>query len=283
MKIYWKRTGIITLSALVGIYGVIVGELYFRQSDHLYRPKAEWKTTPASAGLRFEEVAFAAADGTKLSGWFVPAEGTERGVVLFFHGNYGNISYEMGPIGLYHQLSYSIFLIDYRGFGKSEGKPSEKGVAMDADAALAWLTAEKGYAAEKIVICGRSFGGAVAIPLAARSKPRALIAEAAFSSLGDIAADMHPYFPVQYLLKEKHDSESAIGRVTSPVFVAHSKDDDLIPVAHGRRLYAAANEPKTYFEFIGPHNNSAYPESQAMYRKGLEAFLDSLDKGTPGK
>jgi fermentation-respiration switch protein FrsA (DUF1100 family) len=185
----------------------------------------------------------------------------------------------MEPIGLYHDLGYSIFLVDYRGYGKSAGKPSERGVAMDADAALAWLTGEKKYPLERIVICGRSFGAAVAIPLAARSKPRALIAEAAFSSLGAIAADLHPYFPVQYLLKEKHDSQSVIGRVTCPVFVAHSKEDDLIPVAHGRRLYAAANEPKTYFEYIGPHNNSRYPESQAMYRRGLTAFLDSLDGG----
>lgn len=273
--------GLIGLTALLAAYGVIAADLYFHQSARVYRPTTSWKTTPSSEGYRFESVPFTAADGTSLSGWFVPASSRERGVILFFHGNHGNISYEMAPIALYHNLGYSIFLIDYRGYGKSAGKPSEKGIAMDADAALSWLVNEKGYLTHEIIYCGRSFGAAVAIPLATRSKPRALIVEAAFSSLGDIAADLHPYFPTRHLLKEKYDSESVMGKVTSPVLVAHSKEDDLIPVAHGRRLYAAANEPKTYFEFIGPHNNNRHPLSQAMYRKGVGEFLDSLEKNTP--
>jgi len=271
----FRKFVIFVLSGVSLYYGGNVLALYLNQSSHIYHPEREWIATPGKIGLGYEEVSFRAADGVKLSGWYVKAI-RERAVVLFCHGNAGNISHELGPIGVFTDLGLTFFLFDYRGYGKSEGTPSERGTTLDADAAWNFLVNEKKVSPKNIIICGRSFGAAVAIPLAVRHTPTALIAEAAFTSLADIASDMHPYFPVRWLVKYRYDSVRQLPKVHCPVLVVHSRDDQLVPYKHGQRLFKAANEPKKFLEITGPHNNKDDLHSQALYRKGLSAFIDGL-------
>ena len=269
------RIGAFLLSAVLGIYLVSLGRLYFNQGSYIYHPETQWIFTPKEIGLDFEEITFRAADGVELSGWFVPAK-ADRATILFCHGNTGNISYERIPIKDFNDLGLSAFFFDYRGYGHSRGKITEAGVALDADAAWAYLTEVKKILPDKIIICGRSFGATVAIPLAARKNPRALMVEAAFTSLSDIAAVLHPNFPVKFFLNGHYDSISILPKVHCPVFVVHSREDQLIPFAHGRRLFEAAPNPKTFVEITGPHNNKNDPASQALYQKGVADFINNL-------
>jgi fermentation-respiration switch protein FrsA (DUF1100 family) len=263
-------------AGLVFVYGAAAAELYFNQSAYIYHPRPDWGFTPQALDLPFEDVDFRSADGTRLSGWYVPAKGAARGVMLFCHGNTGNISNEAGPIGLFTDLGFDFFLFDYRGFGKSEGAPDEKGIAADADAAWDYLVKVRKVDPSRIVICGRSFGAAVAIPLAVRHTPKALIVEAAFTSLADIGERLHPFFPVRLLLRARYDSVSKLPKVRCPVLVAHSREDELIPFEFGRKLFAAAPEPKEFLEITGPHNNKDDFVSQATYRRGVSKFLDKV-------
>lgn len=281
MKRILPRVAATLAAVLGGLYLYAAADLYFRQSAYIYHPKPEWTLTPRDLGLEFEDVSFRAGDGTRLSGWFVPAKGARRGTVLFCHGNAGNISSESIPIKLYTEIGFDIFLFDYRGFGKSEGTPDEKGTTLDADAAWEHLVKTRGIPPAEIVILGRSFGAAVAIPLAVRrsaagDKPRALFVEAAFTSLADIGERLHPYFPVRLLIRSRYESLRSIPQVRCPILVVHSHEDELIPFEHGRRLVEAAPEPKTFLDITGPHNNKNDPVSQAQYRQGVIKYLDRI-------
>ena len=135
---------------------------------------------------------------------------------------------------------------------------------------------EKKIPLNEIIILGRSFGGAVAIPLAAKYTPRALIVEASFTSLADVGAKLHPFFPVKWLLKESYNSIELLPTVKSPVLVVHSRDDQLVPYSEGQRLFEAASHPKRFLQITGPHDNRNHPDSQALYRKGIDSFLRYL-------
>ncbi len=149
---------------------------------------------------------------------------------------------------------------------------------MDAEAALNFLLNEKKVPLDRILLLGRSFGGSVAIPLAVKHPFRALIVEASFTSLADIGAKMHPFFPVRQLLRDPYNSIAFLPKVKSPVLVVHSRNDQLIPYEQGRRLYEAAPEPKQFLEITGPHDNRNDPVSQATYRRGIADYLNWLDK-----
>ncbi len=265
------------LLAAVSVYIAAAAHLYFNQASYVYHPTKEWTATPEKIGLEYEDVTFSAADGTRLSGWYIPAKDS-RGTLLFCHGNANNISYELSPMAMYHKLGFTLFFFDYRGYGHSEGAPSQKGVQLDAQAALDFLLSEKEIRLDQIILLGRSFGGSVAIPLAAKHAFRALIVEASFTSLADIGAKMHPFFPVRQLLRDPYNSIAFLPAVKSPVLVVHSRDDQLIPYEQGRRLYEAVPEPKQFLEITGPHDNRNDPASQAMYRRGIADYLDWLDK-----
>ena len=270
-----KKTIFVLCAAGAVLYAVACLYLYFNQDKLIYHPRKEWTTTPNSLGLQYSEVTFKAADGTALSGWFTPAV-RERGVILFCHGNSNNISYELGPLKVFHELGFSMFLFDYRGYGHSEGRPSEKGMGMDADAALDYLVKQKKIPMNQIVIQGRSLGGGVAIPLAVRHAPRALLVDSSFTSLVELASIRYPIFPIGQILKYRYNSIHEIPKLKCPVLITHSRQDQIIPFSFGRRLYEAAPEPKTFLEITGPHDNRDYPASQAKYRRGVEAFLKDI-------
>jgi fermentation-respiration switch protein FrsA (DUF1100 family) len=260
---------------VLGVYLALGLVLYVSQSRLLYYPNVPSRAvvaTPARIGLAYEEVAFVAADGVRLHGWFLPAGAAPRGVLLFFHGNAGNISHRLDSLAIFHRLGLSVLIFDYRGYGRSEGKVTEAGTYLDAEAAWRHLTETRGIPEDSIVLFGRSLGAAVAARLATRRRPRALILESGFTSVPDLAARYYRIFPVRWLTRFRYDARAALGAVQCPVLIAHSRDDEIIPVAHGRALFAAAAEPKAFLELGGGHNDG-FLASGRTYTDGLAAFL----------
>ncbi len=257
-------------------YALLVALLYLTQGRMLYLsniPGRDLTATPADIGLAYEDVSLETSDGVMLHGWFVPA-GTSR-VLLFFHGNAGNISHRLESIRQFRSLGLSVFIIDYRGYGRSGGRTTEAGIDRDADAAWRHLTDERGVRADDIVIFGRSLGGSVAARLAAREKPLGLIVESSFTSVPDVAQELYPWLPARWLSRLKHATRDHVRKVRCPVLVIHSQDDEIIPFHHGEAIYAAAPEPRTLLRLRGLHND-AFLRDGRTYTLGLQAFLRSL-------
>ncbi len=229
-------------------------------------------------GLPVEDAWFEASDGTRLHGWFVARE-SPRAIVLFCHGNAGNVTNRAFLLrDLRDRLGVSALVFDYRGYGRSEGRPSEEGILQDARAARTWLADRADVAESEIVLMGRSLGGAVAVDLAAEEGGRALILESTFASLPDVAAHHYPWLPVRMLMRTRLDSVSKIGRYDGPLFQSHGTADRVVPLASGRRLFEAAGQPKRFVELPGADHNSPYPRD--YYRK-LSAFLDAHSPNPP--
>lgn len=269
------------LVVLVGSYGALVALVYAMQSRLLYLPNVagrELVTTPAAAGLPFETVRIETGDGLALHGWFVPAADACR-VVLFFHGNAGNISHRIDSLQVFHALGLDVLIVDYRGYGQSEGHPSEQGTYADARAAWRWLTQERGYRSEQVVLFGRSMGAAIAAELATRVAPAAVILESAFTSVPDLAARYYWYLPVRSLARFAYATGDLVDGIDAPVLVVHSREDEIVPFEHGRAIFERAREPKALLEITGDHN-SGFVTSGDHYVGGLRAFLGSLPEWT---
>ena len=223
--------------------------------------------------MDYEDVTVETPDGLSLHGWFIPGQSAET--VLFFHGNAGNISHRLDSIRQFRSLGLSIFIIDYRGYGQSEGRTTEKGMYRDAEAAWRYLTVRRGIAASDIIVFGRSLGASVASWLAGRHEPRALIVESSFTSVPDIAQEIYPWLPARWLSRLKHSTRDYVRGVDCPVLVVHSRDDEIIPFHHGESIFAAANEPRSLLSIRGGHND-AFLDDEAAYIGGLRTFLDEI-------
>jgi fermentation-respiration switch protein FrsA (DUF1100 family) len=245
--------------------------LFFNQSKMVYLPQRDMAGSPASIGLRYEEVSFKAGDGVRLHGWFIPSD-PARGVLLFCHGNAGNISYRLDSVSIFHRLGLSIFIFDYRGYGRSEGEPTEEGTYSDAEGAWEYLTKEKRTPPQSIVLFGRSLGGSIAARTAKNRPAGALILESAFSSFKEAAEDVYPWLPVRLLARYDYDTAASVAHIRCPVLIIHSRDDELIPFRHGQRLFSAAKDPKSFLEISGGHNDG-FLRSGKPYLEGLEAFF----------
>lgn len=270
----WKGPlvlGIWIVIIVIGVCIVFIAQLYFSQSRYIYFPDRSLLADPSSIGLQFESVYFEAADGIKLSGWFIPSD-SARGVLLFCHGNAGNISHRLESIQIFHQLGLDVFIFDYRGYGQSEGKPTETGTYQDAAAAWRYLVEERKLASTDIVVFGRSLGGAIASWLAQQHTPRALIVESSFTSIPDIAATLYRYLPVRQLLRFDYNTAEYLSRVNCPVLVVHSRNDEMMPFSHGQRLFEVAGEPKQFLEISGTHNEG-FLMSGERYEQGLDVFI----------
>ena len=261
---------VITVTAA---YCVLCLLLFFFQSHLIYFSQIgrEDFVTPQQAGMDYQEIKINSA-GEELHGWFVPAP-QARGVVLFFHGNAGNISHRLDYLRMFRELGFSVLIFDYRGFGKSSGEPSEIGTYQDAEAAWNYLVETRRVAPSSIVLFGESLGGAVAAWLAARVKPRAMIITSTFTSLPDLGAKLYPLFPVRLLVRHEYNTRKYLQAATCPVLIVHSREDEIVPFEHGEQLYAAAHEPKQLLEIHGGHNTSLIL-SRDLWMKGVGAFLD---------
>ncbi len=265
-RILWTVARIFICS-YVGFAAVI----FLFQSRFVYFPRRNVENTPEDIGLSYEEVFFQAADGVKLCGWFVPSK-SARGTLLFCHGNAGNISHRLYSIHLFNQLHLSTFIFDYRGYGKSEGKPSEKGTYLDSEAAWQYLRQQRQVPAERIIVFGRSLGGAVAAHLASEQTPAALIIESAFTSIPDLGAKLYPFLPIRLLCRFDYNTLEYVQHAACPMLVVHSRNDEMIPFGHGRQLFEAAKEPKEFLELVGSHNDAAATSGEA-YQESLQRFI----------
>lgn len=229
-------------------------------------PGGNW----APWGIAVEDAWFNAADGTKIHGWYVAHE-RPRAVILFCHGNGGNITYCAEEIrALHDRVGAAVLIFDYRGYGKSEGQPDEPGVLADARAARTWLARKAGVAENRIVLLGESLGGAVAVDLAVDGA-RALILEDTFSSAADMAAHHYPWLPVRLLMRTQFNSAAKIGSYHGPLFQSHGDRDSIVPLRLAQRLFDAANEPKQFLLVEGAGHIALHtPE----YYDKLRAFLD---------
>jgi fermentation-respiration switch protein FrsA (DUF1100 family) len=237
-------------------YAAVVLLVFLFQSRLVYFPQIgrEVVLTPQSYGLQFEPVTIATEDREKLSAWWVPAA-SSQGTVLIFHGNAGNMSHRLDYLQMFHKLGYASLIIDYRGYGTSTGTPSEEGTYRDAEAAWRWLLDERGIREGDIVLMGESLGAAVAAWLAARVRPRAVVLASTFTSVPDLGAQVYPFLPVRLVSRFSYDNMAAVRTIKSPLLIAHSREDDIIPYSHGRALFEAGNEPKQFLEMSGGHND----------------------------
>jgi len=268
-----RRLLAVALCTYIGVT-MLVGAL---QAKLIYFPSRILDLTPADVGLKFEDVTLATQDGVKISAWFVPRQDA-RATVLFFHGNAGNNGDRVPELKVLHSLGYAAMIVDYRGYGNSEGAPGESGTYLDALAAWEHLTQTRGLQADRIVIMGESIGGAVAIDLARRHSPGALVVQSSFTRLADIAAIHYPLLPVRWMLVHRYDSIDKVGTVTCPKLFFHSTDDSIVPIGNGRSLYDAAADPKQFVETPGDHNGGGFMYSDE-YAARLRQFLDSAMAG----
>ena len=265
----------VCLVLVIGALYVLAGiALYAFQNRLLYVPESVIKTTPAAVGMPYEEVALVASDGVRLTGWYMPLADA-RGTVLFCHGNAGNISYLLDVAAGAHKLGLGCLLFDYRGYGQSDGMPSEEGTYRDAAAAWDYLVAEAGVPPERIVVIGRSLGGPIAAWLAQEKQPAALFLEETFTSIPELGRELYPIFPVGLLARYEYPTLEYLKQVQCPVLISHSRGDMFIVFAHGQRLYEAASQPKAFTELRGGHS-SAFSEDAATYEAGVEAFLTEV-------
>lgn len=265
----WLVAGI-----LASAYGGLALLLFICQAHLVFYPGTgrELIATPTKIGLPYEDIHLKTSDGISLHGWYIPAP-QPRGTVLFLHGNAGNISHRLDSVQMFHRLGYSTLIFSYRGYGKSDGTPSEQGTYRDAEAAWRYLTEQGRIAPCGIVLFGESLGGAVAAWLAARQKPAALVIASGFTSVPDLAQHIYPYLPVWWLARIGYDTRENLHSVVAPVLVAHSPDDEIIPFEHGRALFAAANPPKQFLELAGGHNDG-FIFMRESWARALGDFLD---------
>jgi hypothetical protein len=252
-------------------YAAVVALMYFLQDSLLYFPQKELSQTPGDINLEYEEIIFKAKDGTEISGWFVGAR-DEKGVVLFCHGNAGNISHRLDSIKIFNNLNLSVMIFDYRGYGKSRGKPTEQGTYLDAEAAWDYLIRTKQKTPESITLFGRSLGGAVAAEIAFRKNPGRLIIESGFTSVTELAKKHYPWLPIKLISKFKYSTIEKIGSIKCPKLIIHSPADEIVPFEHGRTIYQKGSQPKEFLEIRGNHNEG-FLISGKTYTEGLRKFL----------
>jgi uncharacterized protein len=272
-----RVSSIVTLGLVVALLGLLLA----RPEALLFRPSPTVDETPAARGLSFDRVEIATADGETLVGWYLPADAGAEGVILYCHGNAGNIGGRVHLLPELRKLGMAILIFDYRGYGESSGRPTVAGTRLDIEAVWQHLVEQRGHAPGQIVLWGRSLGGAIAIDQAARASeagtpPRALIVESTFTSTLDLGAELYPWLPVRWFgRKLDYPSRERIARVDAPILIAHSPADDLIPVAHGHALLEAAREglaPEVAFvQLDGGHNDGHL--AQAQHRETVLELL----------
>ena len=251
--------GILTL----GCDSMIESQIFFPEKGH-YAP-------PSAFGLTAQDVELVTSDGLKLHGWYVPAEGA-RNLLLFCHGNAGNISHRLDNVARLHAAGVAVFIFDYRGYGLSQGKPSEKGMYLDAEAAWAWAKERAAEQGGRVVIFGRSLGGVAAVYLAARHQPAGMILESTFTDLGAMAKSFFPLPGMGKLLGGRFNSLGRAPRVSCPVLMLHGDADEIVPYRLGRQLYAALPGPKAFVTLRHGGHNDTYLVGGEAYFQLLAAF-----------
>lgn len=273
-KFHYTRKGVI-IRVVAGLVGLALLLFMLQQFEHsqVYHPDRDLYATPRAIGRSFEDVRFASKDGKRLHGWFLPADPTKPTagkVILLCHGNGGNISHRLRLCEALLKMDVSVLAFDYRGYGLSEGAPSEEGTYLDAQAAFAWLRAT-GYKPEQIIVMGESLGGGVASELAVREPVSGLILLSTFTSLPALGAELFPWLPVRLISTIHYDTQHKLKSIRIPVLILHSRSDGLIAYKHAEANLKAANPPKMLRELRGTHNDTLF--DQGAFDNAMEEFL----------
>jgi len=246
-------------------------------------PGRQVTRTPADAGLNYEPVTLTTVDNVRVSAWLLPADRPDAPTLLFFHGNAGNLGHRVEKCRVFHELGLQILVLDYRGYGDSEGRPSEKGTYRDADAAYQYLTQTRGIAPKDIVLYGESLGSGVAVDLASRVPVGGVILEAAYTSVADTGQQIFWFLPgiIRLLVYNRYDSRRKIARINAPLLQLHSRQDRVFSYErHAERLFAAAREPKQLVPLRGTHND-AFFVSEPLSRQAIQDFLPDTTVRAP--
>ncbi|MEW6742271.1 MAG: alpha/beta hydrolase [Planctomycetota bacterium] len=265
---------VVVLLFIAGAYALLCLLLFLVQRKLVYFPGPPPEVEPTQAGLPYQDLTLVTRDGEHLHAWLIESK-PARGVVLFSHGNAGNIAYRLEGARVFVEAGVSVLLYDYRGYGRSTGSPGEEGTYLDAEAAYEHLVSVRGFAPDRVIAYGESLGAAVAVELALRRRVAGVIAESPFTSLPDLAAAIYPWLPARLLCRLRYDSASKVERLGVPILVIHSRDDEIVPFELGRRLYQAAAEPKRFLETRGGHNDGGFLRREED-RKAVRSFIDEL-------
>jgi len=269
MELFWSvaRIG-------VTVYVGCILLVMFRQGRYVYYPDTRIDRDPSQLGMAYEDVELRTEDGETLGAWFVPSPATgTNATILLCHGNAGDIGDRVDSVRTFHDMHFNVLIFDYRGYGTSSGKPTEKGTYADVRAAWTYLVDKRGIPPRETIVFGRSLGGAVAAWLAAHEEPGMLVMESSFTSATDMAKRMFPILPVRWFTRFRYDSLARLKDVSCPVLVAHSRQDQMIPFEMSRRLFDAAGEPKLFVEFNGGHNAGGLDVSPE-YQEQFKAFCE---------
>ena len=274
---YWILAAALVSFSVFAFYRWLVPALIFQ-------PTKELVATPASIGLEYEEVSLQTPDGETITGWHIPAapkvaEPGEEVTVLFFHGKAGNMSHKMDNIAFFHKLGLSVFIVDYRGFGKSSGKPTVSGTIQDARTAWRWLTEQRRVPTSDIIVLGHSLGGAVVSALATEITPRAFILESTFTSLHDMAKKLYRWAPIIVILDD-YDPIKNLKNLQIPLLMVHSPDDEYVRFSMGRKIFDSYSGPKTFLLIRGSHD-AGWLSTLEVYEKGMREFMEKIGV-TPG-
>ncbi len=241
-------------------------------------------TMPDAYGLKYDDVTFRTEDGLDLNGWFFPGKKSTPDdnlhTLLWFHGNAGNINRRLDNLKMLNdRVPVNVFIIDYRQFGKSEGRVSEKGTYLDARAALVYLHSRKDVDNDKIIFFGRSLGSAVAVELALKEKCCALVLETPFTSIKEMGKELYPFLCIALnFLKTKYDSLSKIKEIKVPLLILHGDKDELVPIEHGKKLFEEANQPKEFYTIPGAMHNDTHIVGGEEYFDVIRDFVKKLAK-----
>jgi len=258
--------------AIFVLLAVFLFFIRYLESRSVFFPQKEIEFLPDTKRFLFNEVYFQTEDGLTLNGWFF-RHPSAKATLLFFHGNGGNICHRLDKILLFRELGLNVFIVDYRGYGKSQGMPSEQGVYKDALAAFDYLAGRLDIPKDKIIGYGESLGGAVLLELASKRSFAALIVDSSFSSVADIAHHYYPFIPT-FLFQTKMDAASCARKLTVAKLFIHSQEDDIVPFALGQKLFEAAAAPKEFLKIRGDHNQG-YETSRGIYTEGIKKFLQA--------
>lgn len=274
----WTRRMAFSVGVVMLLYVSACGYMWATQLEQVFEPEATLQTTPDRLGMKFEELRIlvgSGADKGELYGWWVPSENSAAPTVLYFHGNYRNVGYNLDHTLRLHNLGYNVLLADYRGYGKSSGgKPNEAKVYEDAEAAWQYLLNVRGVKPQQAFIYGHSLGGAIAIDLAVHHPEAAgLITESTFTSMQAMGELEYGYLPVGSLINQRFESLQKIAGLKIPVLLIHGTWDKKIPVNMAQQLFAAAPQPKTLTLIEGGEHSNSGTVGLVEYRQAVSAFV----------
>lgn len=255
---------------IIALCAVFVAYVRYLERVSVFYPDKQITDTPTDIGLSFDDVVMETEDGVSIHGWFIKHPQAQT-TVLFFHGNAGNLSYRLEKLQLLHELGLNVLIVDYRGYGKSQGHPTEAGLYKDALAAYDTLIKRSDVNIDKIIAYGVSLGGVVAIDLALKRKVAALWTESTLTSAADMAKRLYPFIP-SFLIRIKMDNLNKIAEVNVPKLMIHSQDDSVVPFEMGQQLFDTAREPKTFMTIQGGHNDG-HVQSRDQFMEGMRTFL----------